>query len=319
MPGFLTPHKRTIFPEGFDTTTFKGGSVGQYWVEISFHPQPFLQSDEDNTALQSGFIGDSHLIISEPLEGTADRKYCFSVLSKNLDARYYFYCNKHGRLSHVNVQLHASTFDEAANFATTNLNPLLAGWAARFNVPIYVFRLRVLEENTQITRTTIFHQQYPRVSVPETEMLNKISWYPDDTRLMDLYREGLNTSSPKYQFLCYFAVIDLAMRLRIKRTKAAVARGELPVRERELFVQEDWFTKIVAVEVNSRVIGKKLTVVWNDVLKPIRNSVAHALLAEEDDDSALTSNDDVYPYLPVAKRLAEHLLSCEFGDLLRES
>lgn len=170
-----------------------------------------------------------------------------------------------------------------------------------------------MEEQTEITQITMFHQIYPRVRVPETEITNNSWWYPDDTRLLDLYREALNTTSPKYQFLCFFAVIELATRIRKKkRAVDSVDHGNHPARER--FDEPDWFRKILTSEVQAQVIGKKLSYVHEKILRPLRNQIAHALVEENNDESKLMLDDCIYPYLPVAKRLAERLLLSELGQ-----
>jgi hypothetical protein len=312
VPGFLRPLVKTEFPDGAGANRFKGGSDGLYWVEIAFQPQPFLQTDDETSTLESGFIGDSHLIVSDPLDGETDRKHCFTIDCESLKTKYYFYCNIRGRLSHVNIKLVSKNIEESVRLARYNLEPFLSGWAARFNVPIYIFRTRVLEELTGVTQTTIFHQLYPRIRIPEAEISNKVWWYPDDTRLLDLYREALNTTSPKYQFLCYFAAIHLAFRIRKNRSAIATEKGDRSARKRERFDEADWFSNILTAKVRAEVIGKKLTAVY-ERLRPLRNQIAHALVDEDNDESVLISDDHIYPYLPVAKRLAERLLSNELG------
>ncbi len=105
MPGYLRPHVQTIFPGPQDPKYTPEqnslGGRGSYWVEFTFQPSPILQSSLKAEELRTGFIGDSHLAINDPLPDGVERKHVFTVREANIDREYFMYCNSHGRLSHV--------------------------------------------------------------------------------------------------------------------------------------------------------------------------------------------------------------------------
>ena len=184
-------------------------------MEFTLAPQPLLRAELSREQLRSGFIGDSHLVISEPLPEDEDRKHVITVKDSRGGVDFYIYCNAYGRLSHVNFKCDADCFDDALANAQLYVNPFLSSWATQFNTPLFVIRIRELESTTQISRNTLYHQMYPDVQITR-EQLEGTFWYPRDSRIFDYYREALNATNPKYQFICYFRVIELILGLRAR-------------------------------------------------------------------------------------------------------
>ncbi|MCL4538042.1 MAG: hypothetical protein M1378_00315 [Bacteroidetes bacterium] len=315
MPGYLRPHTQTIFPGPGDPRFKLGqnyeGSPGWYWVELTLHPHPVLFSEVDVTSLRNEFIGDSLVTLSDPLLIGESRRHIFTIQFQDSSLEFFVYCNQKGRLSHFNVHFRASNYDEAIEVARTNIQPFLSGWATRFNIPIYVFRIRVQEEATNIVRNILYHQLYTPVRISYEE-INRLYWFPRDTRLLSFYHEALNSTNPKYQFLCYFKVIELVLGLRGKKAAEAKTRRERTGRRRETLPDEEWFRLHLAPDVQARLVGKKFTTIRDNVLRPIRTRIAHGLL-DNDMDSEI-SDEEVYPYMPIAKLMAERLLSAEIAE-----
>lgn len=320
MPGYLRPHIQTIYPGPQDPKYTPehdpAGREGSYWVEFTFQPNPLLKSDLGEQELRSGFIGDSHLVISDPLPQGTDRKHVFTVRDSKEIGECFVYCNTHGRLSHVNFLCHAEHFDSAIELAKTNFEPFLSGWSARFNTPLYIFRIRALEESSNIVRNILYHQLYPEIHI-SLEDMNREYLFPEDSRVLDFYREALNATNPKYQFLCFFKVIELVLNLRTKRDSVSRKEGNRVKRTRDLLLEEKWFMQHLSDELKPFVIGKKFTTIRNDVLRPIRNKIAHALV--KDDDGYRLSEEEIFPYLPIAKLMAQRLLLAESQEQLTGS
>jgi len=305
MPGYLRPHIQIILPGPGDPTYKPGqnpeGGPGWYWVELTLHPHPILFSEIDRTSLRNDFIGDSLVNLSGPLSVGENREHIFTIQLRNTNLEYFVYCNQKGRLSHFNIRCQASNFQESIKAARNNIQPFLSGWATRFNIPIYVFRIRALEEATNIRQNILYHQLYGPVTVSYEE-IDRLYGFPKDTRLISFYHEALNSSSPKYQFLCYFKVIELVLGLR----------GKKKVRRRDTLPDEEWFRLHLTPDLQARLIGKKITAIRDNALRPIRNRIAHGLLDEDVDGDI--SNEEVYPYMPVAKLMAERLLLAELVE-----
>jgi len=312
MPGYLRPHVQTIFPGPQDpkytSEQDPSGKLGNYWVEFTFQPSLILLSNLKEEELRSGFIGDSHLEISDILPEGVNRKHVFTVKEAKRDCEYFVYCNKYGRLSHVNFMSNADNFDQSLMLARTRFEPFLSGLSAKFNVPLNVFRIRVFEESSNIVRNTIFYQRYPVVKISQEDM-NRGYWVPEDTRVLDFYREALNSTSPKYQFLCYFKVVELVLSLRAERDSLARKQGKKVKRVRDLLLEEKWFLEHLSDDLKKTVLGKKFTTIKESVLRPIRNKIAHALV--RDDDGTRLRDDEIFPYLPVVKLMSDKLLAAE--------
>lgn len=238
MPGYLRPHIQTTFP-GPDDQRQKSdqnqeGRPGWYWVELTFQPNPILFSEAEQILLRQDYIGDSLLILSDPLPVDEDRKHIFTIKAQPDALEYFVYCNQKGRLSHINFRHHASCFAEAIRVAREKIQPFLSGWSVHFNVPLYVFRIRALEESTNVVRTIFYHQLYAPVHVSSAET-NRLYWFPGDTRVISFYHDALNATSPSYQFLCYFKVTELVLGLRGKRAAEAKQKGNVKIRQRDVF------------------------------------------------------------------------------------
>lgn len=312
MPGYLRPHVQIVVPPPASPTDSSKkdhlGNPGSYWVEFTFQLHWRLLTDDYHGDLRAGFIGDSHLVISDPIATEDDKKHVFSVRGVRSGNRYLLFCNRNGRLSHINVHLDASNFADALSLARLDLEPLLAGWFANFNVPFCIFRTRILEESSNIVHNVVYFQAYPTRRMSQEEM-GQDYWFPEDQRVLEFYRDGLSATSPKYQFLCFYKVIELILLLRTNRDREArrngVSRSVIP----ETLSIEDWFRSHLTPDVTRAVEGKKYTYIRDEVLRPLRNKIAHALT--EDDDGMRVTDDEVFPYLPVAKLMAERLLRDE--------
>jgi hypothetical protein len=311
MPGYLRPHVQTVFPGSSDPKFRKEqnptGDRGSYWVEFTFQVNPRLSSEESPKALRQDFIGDSLLIIGKPLASGETRKHVFTIRTgPNSSMEYFVYCNKSGFLSHINIRYTAGSFDEAISCAQDNIKPFFSVWSARFNVPIIVFRIRALEEATNVVRNIVFHQFYTKKDIDATD-LNRTYWCPADVRAIAFYHDALNATSPKYQFLCYFKVVELVLGLR---AKLALKKEPSRRRKKEVLPDEEWFKLHLDSELQARLIGKKFTAIRDDVLRPIRNRIAHGLLDEKNacrPEDQIADNE-IYRFLPVLKLIAERLL-----------
>lgn len=226
---------------------------------------------------------------------------------------YFFYCNASGRLSHANLHCQAKNFEHAIDIAKKNLDPFLSGWSVRFNIPLYIFRIRAMEESTDIVHSIFYHQFYPEIHTTLEDIIRGY-WLPEDMRVFDFYREALNTTSPKYQFLCYYKVIELVLSLREKRDLQTRNKGKKHKRNIELFMEEEWFMPHLSDDLKPLVLGKKFTIIRNSVLRPIRNKIVHALM--KNDDSYHLSDEEIFPYLPIAKLMAHQLLVAESHEQL---
>lgn len=138
--------------------------------------------------------------------------------------------------------------------------------------------------------------------------------------MTSIYREGLNSDSPFYQFLCFCRVIErLKERLR-PRWEKVIAKHD-----KRLFPSYRKHEKMPktgdeAERYSDDVKGKKFNAVYDDYLRPLRNGIGHVFLEDMGDEfSDERSTDefefvnDVYVYLPAAHHIARTMLENDFG------
>lgn len=318
MPGYLRPHIKKTVPsdhEKADLISKNDGDSGDFWVELTFCPQFILHRSPGEEAPHSALGGDSHFQIHEALPpGEAKRRVAtVSYSGEQQLLRYFVFCNAAGRMSHINVRCQAVDSDAAEKTAKKGIEPLFAHLCVTFNAPVNVLRIRVMENSTGVTSSTLFHQTYPIVDV-SAEAFS--AWVGNDYRAIHFYREALSTTSPKYQLLCYYKVIELLLELQAKRASQERQAGNSVNMIVERFSDEQWLADHISPELLGQIVGKKYTWIKDKVLRPVRDKVAHALLKET--DSFEHHDEEVFPYLPIAKVMAEKLIAQNRVTLRRD-
>ncbi len=308
MLGYLRPHAQTSFP-GPAKPDYEG-ETGWYWVELTFQTSPIFFSEIPEGSLRGDFVGDSLIILTDPLPVGNDRNRVFTIQARSAGLDYFVYCNNKGRLSHINVHCNAPGFSQAIEQTLAGVCPFLSGWSLRFNVPISIFRVRALEDKSQVVRSILYHKLYSPVRLSESD-LNRVYKVPEDDRIVSFYHDALNATDPKYQYLCYYKVIDLSYLLRARKASEAKAQGRPFAKPKEVLPDSESFTCHLTPDIRGQVVGQKFTSVRENILRPLRNRIAHGFL--EGDGGEIVADEEVYPYLPVAKYVAEQLIFHEIG------
>jgi hypothetical protein len=235
--------------------------------------------------------------------------------------------NDAGFLSQLQCEIQAADFTDALLRASRALAPALSDIAAQLDLPITIGQTDVIELRTGnrhtrlVTAPAAVPLEIPATAAPSEEF-----------RLYaGLYREGLNSTSLRYQFLCYFKIIE-AIRVRRGRVaSAARQQGLQPTRivERLPATTADraaWLNALFPVrgEMDEfvldntfplEVLGKKMSHVIDQHLRPIRLRITHAVL----DSGELTLSPDepneereLIKWLPLAKCVARRMLKNDF-------
>jgi len=306
MPGYLRPHTQRIVPNDSERSRLadaNGADPNSFWVELTFAPHTKLLVGVDEN-LHSALGGDSHFQVHEPLaDGETTKQFATFAYGAESPLNYFAFCNSAGRMSHMNVLCSAADAGAAVKLVKGGVEPLLAHLCITFNAPVNVSRIRVIQGATGITYSTVFHQAYPIVDAPADGFG---VWVAEDFRAIRFYREALSATSPKYQLLCYYKVLELLLDMQAKRAPQANpsdAKARVSV---ERFREEPWLRIHIDPSLLDRIRDKKYTWIKTEVLRPVRDKVAHALLKES--DGSWHSDEEVVPYLPIAKRMAENLI-----------
>ena len=94
-------------------------------------------------------------------------------------------------------------------------------------------------------------------------------------------------------------------------SKVSDYEGELFIRPKDILLDTESLTCHLYQDIQARLVGQKFTSLNDNILRPLRNRIAHGLL--EDSDDEIASDEEVYPYLPVVKYIAEQLILSEIG------
>lgn len=272
--------------------------------------------------------GDSHLALTVPKDArpssNADIGAVVTVPVNKPDGsaddiEMILWPNPSGRLSKVSVTLQARNFLDAERRAHFEAASFLSYLSFELNVPLRMAHTFIKETRTGHT-TVGFVRQFGYKgmgNLPEGYQAMKVDPFP---ALASVYREALNSDSPFYQFLCFCRVVQRLMkplRPRWKKTIINHDKWRLPTYEkRERFPENG----AEAERFPAAIGGEKFAKVYVDLLRPLRDGIAHVFLEDTSDKaSAERSTDehefvnDIYEYVPAAHYMARTMLNNDFG------
>lgn len=237
--------------------------------------------------------------------------------------------NDTGRLGLIECDLEASSFRDAKQSGFRALAVALSSWSAQLDIPIDIERIHITEISTTTAQVdwTVPYPNIPLALGSEATIENA-----EFRGCASLYREGMNSSSPVYRFLCFFKVIE-GIRARRKRADRAAELQKLPVpvRTPEVVPKEQkelapWLNRIyhtrrewdgMALDSifrpESR--GETFEAIIENRLNPLRVNIAHALF--EGGELTLSADEllqaaQVEDWLPLVKCMARRMLKNEF-------
>jgi hypothetical protein len=206
--------------------------------------------------------------------------------------------NPDGKLSKLIVETAARSFADAEAIAFGGATPFLSSLSFGLDVPIRISQMDVTQLSTGNSSMT-YVCPYNEVA-PEGGEFNNIPYVQS---LLSLYREGINSQSPNYQYLCWYKIVE---GINVKReAETAKSKAALPMKyseriektqiEQRLRLQEA-FPFIASCGVNDsawdhivpdEVLGWKFNRVRQQKLEPLRNQIAH-MISEPSGDLSLS-------------------------------
>ena len=301
------------------------GLPGKYRVVLTLAKPGYPQNLPGTHASESELEGDSNLYVGKEFGdrnvfflGTEHQRYKVSLSA-----------NAKGRLGKLILDdLDANSLIHARSLAWCHITPLLSFLSARLDIPIKVNQIDVVEIRTGAISGETFID-YPDVGL---HVAGLTGMSEDLRHYVSMYREALNSSSPLYEFLCLFKVIESVMSRRKRKAVEANGRGEAVARPHERFPERDelpaWLDSLLPPTTRKEwekvkadqafppeVFGRRLGSIIESYLRPLRNRVAHLLL----DTGELGYSPDEYDHfhavehwLPTTKFLVRKLLKDEF-------
>ena len=239
-------------------------------------------------------VGDSHISIAKRLKerGPADaHSVLLQASGHGRRIRFVGVANENGCLGKLVVEeLLAENFADAETQAYESLAPFLSGWSLHLDIPVHVETIQVTDLQT--------HASSLRARTPHFEMTFASGESPpitdDFSQYASLYREGLNSNSGFYRFLCFYKIIE-SIPLRRGRTNEEAKKAGQQVRRfsevirstrdeliallKEVYPWRDrWDSFALDQIVPTEAAGKKIGWVREKHLNPLRVGIAHALL-----------------------------------------
>lgn len=275
--------------------------------------------------------GGSHLFLGDPNE-------VFLEISANLpNGKYDFkgHANAEGYLSRIDIEeFDAINLQDAVDKAFNGLYPILSRISILNDTPVFVHRWAVKEIATN-AHLSSFTLPFLNKAAP---VFDNVPKEPEFEGFASLYREGLNSNSQNYQFLCFYKIIEGIRRIREERTRIEnqelLAAGKTPSRPRELlpktpeeqvawlnalFGRQRWSDLALKQAFPEVALGRKV----NDVIRSsaeldtIRNKIAHTVFRDESLEPISIDNAqqirEVSEWLPLCKAIALYLLRKEYS------
>jgi hypothetical protein len=315
------------------------GEPGEYGVVFTLHRPGIPLRPEGDYAIAEHMQGDSHLAIAKPAHahpnlptGTHMRLF---VEIDNENFTFICHPNDAGFLGKIELQsINSDNFNNAVGRAFRGATLALSGISLRYDVPLEIYQMDVTELRTQSVK---FSMMTP---FRETSFLGSPSQAPTQELLKyaSYYREGLNSNSLNYQFLCFYKIIEGIRKRRKMLTKTAVdaskvRASKLTSRNEECIPesrdeqikwlnsvfsnQQTWDDPALEAIFPEESLGKKINKLIGEdgELDTIRNKIAHAILRKGEPTLSIdeASNiEKVNKWLPLTKCIARYLLNKEF-------
>jgi hypothetical protein len=250
---------------------------------------------------EAGLVGDSYMHFAKPkgerTAADADQMVIFCAHG-NTRVELRGIANEQGRLGKVSVEIPAASFHEAETIALDAAFPFLSGLAFNLDIPLRVAQIDVTQLSTGNSSMT-YTCPYIEVVPLGGEYFNS----PYIQSLLSLYREGINSHSPNYQFLCWYKIVE---GINVKREpETAQLKAPLPLKYPERLEKEsvEQRKRLEAAFPLIKLLGTT-DAAWDDLvpaevrdwkfnrvreqkLEPLRNRIAH-MISESSGDLSLS-------------------------------
>lgn len=309
------------------------GVPGEYQVTFVLQRPGYNLLAERQYSYASGLRGNSHLAIAKPAfspPGNPDATQ-IRIYARTEDGNFTFsgFPNDAGFLGKIESEpFQASSFSDAEQKAYRALATSLSNWSVHLDIPLQIYQVdsrHIASGNTRMSMCSPVWQ-VPFSVAPTAELKPEFRGYAS------LYREALNSNSSVYSFLCLFKVIEgISLRRRTLAIEAKKAGAKFSRPQRRVPQQPDeripWLNAIFPVRqtwdpmaLNSifrtEALGKKFGDIVDNILRPLRVDIAHALSATSGElklsVDELLHTQTVNNWLPLTKCIVRRLLKDEF-------
>jgi hypothetical protein len=267
------------------------GQQGMYRVQLLLARPGYPIRREKEHKFIDDVVGTSHIRIVKPEaeRGLNDPdRILLQVRGKNYQI--VGIADKEGFLGKLVCELEAESNDAAEREAYGSVAPFLSAWSMNVDIPIHVETIQVTNLATNAT--------FLRAVTPHFEMNFGGGMQPffldEFCQYASIYREGLNTNSAFYRFLCFYKIIESLIAKRGREGAAKKQAGQDPRRAYEVIPEKTeeilallqrlypwrktWDQMALDQIFPKEVLGQKVTAIRDKYLRPLRLGIAHALL-----------------------------------------
>jgi hypothetical protein len=267
------------------------GQQGKYRVQFLLARPGYPLTKEREHKFIDDAVGTSHIKIAkaEAERGLNDvDRIVLQLLGKTYQIM--GIADKDGFLGKLICELDADSSQAAETEAYGSLAPFLSAWSMNVDIPIHVKTMQVTNLTTHVSSL--------RVVTPHFEMNfggGTQPFFRDEfCQYASIYREGLNTNSTFYRFLCFYKIIESLIGKRGREAKARKLAGQDPRRPYEVIPEkpedilallkrlypwrDTWDQMALTHIFPSEVLGEKVTAIRDTHFRPLRLGIAHALL-----------------------------------------
>jgi hypothetical protein len=307
------------------------GKPGRYKIQLLLARPGYPFTAEREHKYIDDVVGDSHIVITKPLRERKPEdvdQILLQATGQGQQVNFKGVPNDNGYLGKLIVdEIAANNFEHAETLCYEALAPFLSAWSLHLDIPVHVETIQVTDLQT--------HTSSLRVRTPPFEMAFAGGVSPmltdDFCQYASLYREGMNSNSGFYRFLCFYKVVESIPLRRVRTNEAAKRAGQqvrrfheiIPSTRDELLAllrdlypwRMQWDTFALSQLVPDEVQGKKIGWVREKYLNPLRVGIAHALLKTGEVRITLDKLEHVQQvnkWLPLCRILARMMLRNEF-------
>jgi hypothetical protein len=301
------------------------GTRGRYKVQFLLSRPGFPITAEREHRFIDGVVGESHIRIVKPLaeQGPNDNH---ELVIETMGKRFIGSASDAGLLGSFITEFDCESFQAAETEAYGALAPLLSVWSINADVPLSVETIQVTEVATQISSL--------RARTPHFEMnfgTGAPIFSDEFSQYASIYREGLNTNSSFYRYLCFFKIVESIIARRARQAGERRKAGNDPhtiyeripkTKEEQLALlrclyvwRNNWDDMAIDQIFLPEILGRKITAILKDHLRPLRLGIAHGLLEQGEITMVLDKIENIQAvnkWLPACRICARWMLLNEF-------
>lgn len=304
------------------------GKPGKYRVQLLLSKPGHPMGREREFSFIDKIVGTSHVQIAKPESERGEHDV--AKLRLGLHGKNYFVTaetNKDGFIGKFVAELDANDMNQAEDEVYGTLAPFLSAWSMNADIPVNVETIQVTEVGTTMSslRVVTPHFDMNLPTAPPPFFMDEFCQYAS------IYREGLNTNSGFYRFLCFYKIIESLIAKRGKDAKTRKAAGQDPRQVYETIPADEksrlellgrlypwrssWDTMALEQVFPREVHGLKATAIRDRYLRPLRLGIAHALLDQGEITVVIDKMEyikAVNKWLPLCRLIARWMLLTNF-------